>query len=296
MNTQFWICIAIFVLMILGYMQSKVSKTVVALTAMVALVLTGCLEAKTALAGFSNSNTIVMATMFIVSEGLSRTQAVHKVSTLVNKISKGSFTMILMGYVLITMLLAQISGSSSAAFAIMFPIVFAMCDNMGFSRSKMLFSIGIVSIATCATLPIGGSAATFAQYNGFLESNGATAYQLGFWDPMIARLPSLVAVCLYAAFVAPKFSPDLKPVMVQETKEKEKGSTVSGKRSSWLWNILICYCRTACSRCNSCSILDHHINWSFGYLRYRCVIIKRSICCSITWWNCYDVCRCSCYG
>ena len=46
--------------------------------------------------------------------------------------------------------------------------------------------------------------------------------QLGFWDPMIARLPSLVAVCLYAAFVAPKFSPDLKPVMVQETKEKEK--------------------------------------------------------------------------
>ena len=111
MNAQFGICIAIFILMILGYMQNKVSKTVVALTAMVALVLTGCLEAKTALAGFSNSNTIVMATMFIVSEGLSRTQAVHKVSALVNKISKGSFSMILFGYVLITMLLSQISGS-----------------------------------------------------------------------------------------------------------------------------------------------------------------------------------------
>ena len=86
MNAQFGICIAIFILMILGYMQNKISKTVVALTAMVALVLTGCLEAKTALAGFSNSNTIVMATMFIVSEGLSRTQAVHKVSALVNKL------------------------------------------------------------------------------------------------------------------------------------------------------------------------------------------------------------------
>lgn len=220
MNAQFGICIVIFILMILGYMQNKVSKTVVALTAMVALVLTGCLEAKTALAGFSNSNTIVMATMFIVSEGLSRTQAVHKVSALVNKISNGSFSMILFGYVLITMLLAQISGSSSAAFAIMFPIVFAMCDNMGFSRSKMLFAIGVVSIATCATIPIGGSAATYAQYNGFLESNGAEGYQLSFWDPMIARLPSLIAICLYAAFLAPKFSPDLPPVKMQGTKEK----------------------------------------------------------------------------
>ena len=37
MSVQFNICIVIFILMILGYMQSKVSKTVVALTAMVAL-------------------------------------------------------------------------------------------------------------------------------------------------------------------------------------------------------------------------------------------------------------------
>lgn len=218
MNAQFVICIVIFILMILGYMQNKVSKTIVALSAMIALVLTGCLDAKTALSGFSNSNTIVMATMFVVSEGLSRTQAVHKVSSLVNKVSHGSFTMILLGYVLITMLLAQISGSSSAAFAIMFPIVFAMCDNMGFSRSKMLFSIGIVSISTCATLPIGGSATTFAQYNGYLESYGAAQYQIGLWDPTIARLPSLIAICLYAAFIAPKFCPDLAPVKTSSEK------------------------------------------------------------------------------
>lgn len=223
MNTQLILCIAIFLLMILGYMQNKVSKTIVALAAMIALVLTGCLDAKTALSGFSNSNTIVMATMFVVSEGLSRTQAVHKVSSLVNKVSRGSFTMILLGYVLITMLLAQISGSSSAAFAIMFPIVFAMCDSMGFSRSKMLFSIGIVSISTCATLPIGGSAATFAQYNGYLESYGAAQYQIGLWDPTIARLPSLIVICLYAAFAAPRFCPDRAPVKTgDEKKRKEK--------------------------------------------------------------------------
>lgn len=222
MGMQFTICIAIFILMILGYMQSKVSKTVVALTAMVALVLTGCLDEKTALSGFSNSNTLVMATMFIVSEGLSRTQAVHKVSAMVSKISHGSFTKILLGYVVITMLLSQISGSSSAAFAIMFPIVCAMCDSMGFSRSKMIFAVGMVSINTCATLPIGGSAATFSQYNGFLESYGAVGYQLGFWDPMIARLPSLIIICIYAAFLAPKFSPELPNVDIQDGKKQKE--------------------------------------------------------------------------
>ena len=221
MSVQFTICIVIFILMILGYMQSKVSKTVVALTAMVALVLTGCLSEEDALSGFSNSNTIVMATMFIVSEGLSKTQAVHKVSSMVNKISNGSFTKILMGYVVITMLLSQITGSSSAAFAIMFPIVCAMCDNMGFCRSKMLFAIGMVSINTCAILPIGGSAATFSQYNGFLESYGAAEqYRLGFWDVMTARLPNLIIICLYSALLAPKFSPELPNVDIQE---KQKG-------------------------------------------------------------------------
>ncbi|MEI3166981.1 MAG: hypothetical protein V8S58_02670 [Lachnospiraceae bacterium] len=39
---------------------------------------------------------------------------------------------------------------------------------------------------------------------------------------MIARLPSLVVICLYAAFLAPKFSPDLAPVKVQEKKGKGK--------------------------------------------------------------------------
>lgn len=43
---------------------------------------------------------------------------------------------------------------------------------------------------------------------------------------MIARLPSLVVICLYAAFLAPKFSPDLAPVKVQETKGKEKEQKV----------------------------------------------------------------------
>ena len=214
MSTQLVITLIVFILMILGFVQSKVSRAVVALGAMAVLVLTGCLDAKTALSGFSNSNTILMATMFVVSEAFSRTQTVSKISRLLGKVSKGSFTVVMAGYVVITMLLANVAGSSSAAFAIIFPMAFAVCDELGFTRSKMLFALGIVSIGTCAALPIGGSAATYAQFNGYLESLGATQ-RMGILDPMIARLPAVIALCLYAIFLAPKFSPSLPPVLTE---------------------------------------------------------------------------------
>ena len=221
MSTQLIITLIVFLLMVIGFVQSKVSRAVVALGAMVVLVFTGCLDAKTALSGFSNSNTILMATMFVVSEGFSRTQTVSKLSQLLGKVSKGSFTMVMAGYVIITMLLANVAGSSAAAFAIVFPMVFAVCDELGFTRSKMLFALGMISISTCATFPIGGSATIYAQYNGYLESLGAVE-RVSMLEPMIARLPGVIAICVYAIFLAPKFSPELPPVLTDSAKKAGK--------------------------------------------------------------------------
>lgn len=221
MSTQLIITLIVFTLMVLGFIQSKVSRAVVALGAMVVLVFTGCLDAKTALSGFSNSNTILMATMFVVSEGFSRTQTVSKISQLLGKVSKGSFTMVMAGYVIITMLLSNVAGSSAASFAIVFPMVFAVCDEMGFTRSKMLFALGMISISTCATFPIGGSATIYAQYNGYLESLGAVE-RVSMLEPMIARLPGVIAICAYAIFLAPKFSPELPPVLTDSAKKTGK--------------------------------------------------------------------------
>lgn len=221
MSTQLIITLIVFTLMVLGFIQSKVSRAVVALGAMVVLVFTGCLDAKTALSGFSNSNTILMATMFVVSEGFSRTQTVSKISQLLGKVSKGSFTMVMAGYVIITMLLSNVAGSSAASFAIVFPMVFAVCDELGFTRSKMLFALGMISISTCATFPIGGSATIYAQYNGYLESLGAVE-RVSMLEPMIARLPGVIAICAYAIFLAPKFSPELPPVLTDSAKKTGK--------------------------------------------------------------------------
>jgi solute carrier family 13 (sodium-dependent dicarboxylate transporter), member 2/3/5 len=212
MNTHMIICLVIFVLTIASFLWGKISMGLSALLSMVLLVITGCIDITTALEGFSNSNTIIMACMFIISMGFSKTQMVAKISRKLAKAAKGSLTRVLFGYVIVTCLIAQIVPSAMAVFSIVFPLALGVCNEMEISPSKVMFSIGIVAISTVCTLPIGGGAVYPAQYNGILEKLGAGDYQFQFWDVCVARLPALITVVLYAIFIAPKFAPD-KPVI-----------------------------------------------------------------------------------
>lgn len=225
-----YISLIIFALTVISFMAGYFSMATTALISMILLVFTGCIDAKTALSGFSNSNTIIMASMFVISAGFSRTQMVSKLSSMVAKISKGSFVKVLAGYVLITALLTQFVQSAMAVFSIVFPLACAMCDDMKISRSKMMFSIGITSIATVSILPIGGNAVAYITNNGYLEAFKYTTFKFQMLDPMIARLPSLIFIVLYAIFIAPKFAPEQ---MIVDAKEVEaKFSTGDGKLGS----------------------------------------------------------------
>ena len=212
MTPQLIICLIVFVLTLASFIIGKISMATTSILALLVLTFTGCLDAKTALAGFSNSNTIIMASMFIIATGFGKTQMVKKLSTLVGKVSKGSFTVVLGGYVLINCLLCQFVNSSMACFSIVFPLACAMCDELGYSRSKMLFPIGMISIASVGILPLGGNAVSYLTQNGTLEAYGYTTYQWKMFDQCIGRLPSLIFLLVYCIFIAPKFCPE-KPVI-----------------------------------------------------------------------------------
>ena len=95
MSAQLIICLVIFALTIASFVIGKLSMAVTALLSLIALVLTGCIDIDTALGGFANSNTIIMASMFVISTGFSKTQMVTKLSQSVARASKGSFTKVL---------------------------------------------------------------------------------------------------------------------------------------------------------------------------------------------------------
>ena len=123
MSVHMILCLVIFVLTIASFLWGKISMGLTALLSMVLLVLTGCIDITTALSGFSNSNTIIMACMFIISAGFSKTQMVAKLSRGVAKAAKGSFTRVLTGYIIVTFLIAQIVPSAMAVFSIVFPLM-----------------------------------------------------------------------------------------------------------------------------------------------------------------------------
>ena len=71
--TQITICLVLFVAMLVLFFTNKLPMSFTALGAMILLVFTGCLDAKTAVATFGSSTVVTMAAMFVVAAGLSRT-------------------------------------------------------------------------------------------------------------------------------------------------------------------------------------------------------------------------------
>lgn len=216
--SQLTICLIIFLLTLVGFaVGSKyVSITVISLISMVLMMLTGCLDTQAALGCFSNSSAILMASMFIVAAGLNKTQMVNKVSAFICQISKGSFTKVLAGYVLLTFILAQFIPSAVVVFSIVSPLGLSVCKEMKISPSKMMFSLGITSIGTVITLPLSSAIQEFARIEGFLEAYEYTHYNMKITDITFAKFPVALAIMLLSIFVLPKLAPD-HPIDIDES-------------------------------------------------------------------------------
>jgi di/tricarboxylate transporter len=204
------ICIIIFILTLISFVFSgeKISIAVLALSSMMAMVLTGCLKAKTALGVFGNSTVILMASMFVVAGGLNRTQMAKKLSSWICRISHGSFTKVLAGYVILVCVLAQFIPSAVVCFSIVYPLAYGVCKEMKISPSKMMFPIAITAIGTVCTLPFSASISFMALFDGFLKAYNYTQYNMTIMDITKGKLPTMIAIILMAIFLIPKFCPD----------------------------------------------------------------------------------------
>ena len=113
------------------------------------------------------------------------------------------------------MLLSQMVQSPVVVFGIAAPLCMATADSMDVPRSRLALPLGVVSICTCCTLPVGNGATQAAEFNSYiaayydkLENFTGTIPTVGFFEPMAARLPMLVFTVVYCAFVMPRFCPD----------------------------------------------------------------------------------------
>ncbi len=217
------ITLIISVLTVIGFLTRKFTLGTTAMMALLAFLLTGVLDAKTVLGCFGNATAVMLVAMFIVAAGFNKTQFVKNVAGMVKNISKGSLTKVLAGYVIIAVLLCQFIKSNLIPFCIVAPLLVNTVKQMGYKPSKVIYSLGIACIICCQTLPLGGGATAYAEFNEYLLSNGAVQ-QMGILTPMISRLPLMLVMMAYAIFIAPRFAPD-EPVV--ETTDMNTESVAS---------------------------------------------------------------------
>ena len=154
MNTQMIICMVIFAATLVSYMLNKIPMWLTAMISLAALYFTGCIDANGALAGFSNVNTLLMATMFVVAAGFRRTSVVDSLCNGIMKLTRGSFKTAYFGYILIAVLLTNFIASPMVVYAIVSPLLAALCDKTGHSRSQYMFPLMVVCVACCGILPL----------------------------------------------------------------------------------------------------------------------------------------------
>lgn len=217
---QMVVCLIIFLLTIIGYCSGIWSLATVSMLSLVSLSVTGCISPSDALAYFGNNNVIMIGGMCVVAAGFNRTKYCRLMAEKISAMAKGNLVKVMFGYVTIGVVLSQFIQSPLVVFGIVAPMLAASVKAMGINNSKVMFSLGVSTIITCCTLPLGAGATVAAELNGYLESYGYTDHMVGFFDPAIGRIPLLIIVVIFCSVVLPKISPD-KPVVETKTIREE---------------------------------------------------------------------------
>lgn len=221
MNTQLIICLVIFAATVVSYLLNKLPMWVTALTSMAALYITGCLNTDSALAGFSNSNTILMGSMFLLAAGFQRTSFVQNLCDAALKVAKGSFIKVYALYILLAVILTNLISSPVATYAVICPLLASLCDKTGTSRSKIMFPAMVVTVGCFGLLPLASAVQQSSQAQGFLTTYGfdLTITPMDFF---FGKLPMLILLPLWAIFIGPKFTPENPVVPILSAANAQK--------------------------------------------------------------------------
>lgn len=210
MATEQIITLGVFIAMLVGFMIPRLSMGLVSLAAMGLLMIFKVTTTEVVMAQVGQDTLLLMIFMFIVAAGLTNTRLTSHVSKLVNKVTADNFSIALILYLLVGLILAQTGMRGVAVLAITYPFMIQLCEDHGLPSSTAIFSMAVVVLCARDVLPIGQGAVTFARTNATVARYGfdmSGANAAGMFDLMKIKLPSMILIMLYSAFIMPKLAP-----------------------------------------------------------------------------------------
>ena len=168
--TSMHITLIILLITIIAFATGKVPFSVISSGIILALVLTGIRTPAEAFSGFINTNVIMFVAMFVIGAGLTKTKLIDHAQNLVIRYKENPRMLILLSC-LAAALLACITNATATA-AIMIPLLIEIANDIGTSRSKLLFpAMACANIATSMTFL--GQGASNMTWNDIMMKGGA---------------------------------------------------------------------------------------------------------------------------
>ena len=169
---------------------------------MVALMLLGLVTPDEGIAGFSNSATITVMAMFILSAGIARTGALQQASTWLMRWGGNTYRRQILA---LGMIVGPVSGliNNTAVVSVFLPIIEDFCQQHRLSPSKLLMPLSFSTILGGMLTVVGTSTSVLA--SGLAEQLGYGAFSLFQFTGL--GLVVFVLGLLYLVFIAPALLP-----------------------------------------------------------------------------------------
>lgn len=226
MGWQMYFTFFVFFMVIILLSSGKFRIPTVAILAAAVLEASGILTFQETWAGLLNSSVVLMASMFLVAHGLSKTSLISKLSR--SAIKPGSSdTKIMFGFFLMIFLLTCFTNGTTTL-TIVIPLIITVCKENDRPVSKFMQSCAILAQVWAGLIPLGGNAGGYNMINQVITELGG-AGDFTFFTQMIAKLPIGIAVAVGAVLLNHRFAPSIQADYVAETKAV-KGSALDAKQ------------------------------------------------------------------
>ncbi len=143
-----WQLIAVLVLLVSAvvmFMRNTPRMDAVALIMIAALPFTGVLSMAEALGGFSDSNIVLIALLFVLGEGLARTGVARQVGDFILRKAGTNETKLIIWLMMSVGILGAVM-SSTAVVAIFIPVVMRICRNAGIAPSRLMMPLSMAAL------------------------------------------------------------------------------------------------------------------------------------------------------
>src|SRR5262245_34081152 len=162
------------------FVANKPRMDAVALIMLTILPFTGVISMGEALAGFSDSNIVLIAALFVVGEGLVRTGVVQKLADWLIARASSSETRLIVLLMLSVALLGSVM-SSTGVVAIFIPVALRIARNTGTAPSRLMMPLSAAALIS-GMLTLVGTAPNLV-VNSELMRSGATGFHFFSFTP-----------------------------------------------------------------------------------------------------------------